>query len=183
MLGPTGIGGLWGRYELLAELPPFLGGGEMVDIVTMASTTYAEPPHRFEAGTLPIAQAIGLGAAVDYLSALGLGRAARHEHLLTEYALARLAEIPGLRVIGPPTADGRGAAISFALPGIHPHDTGQLLDERGVAVRVGQHCARPVCLRYGVPATTRMSAHVYTSTAEIDALVEGLEAVVRFFSK
>jgi cysteine desulfurase/selenocysteine lyase len=183
MLGPTGIGGLWGRYELLAELPPFLGGGEMVDIVTMASTTYAEPPHRFEAGTPPIAQAIGLGAAVDYLSALGLGRAARHEHLLTEYALARLAEIPGLRVIGPPTAEGRGAAISFALPGIHPHDTGQLLDERGVAVRVGQHCARPVCLRYGVPATTRMSAHVYTSTAEIDALVEGLEAVVRFFSK
>ncbi len=183
MLGPTGIGGLWGRYDLLAELPPFLGGGEMVDVVTMAATTYAQPPHRFEAGTPPIAQAVGLGAAVDYMTSLGIGRIARHEHLITEYALARLAEIPGLRVIGPPTAEGRGAAISFALPGIHPHDTGQLLDERGIAVRVGQHCARPVCLRYDVPATTRMSAHVYTTTQEIDALVEGLHTVVRFFSK
>ncbi len=183
MLGPTGIGGLWGRYDLLAELPPFNGGGEMVDIVTMAKTTYAVPPHRFEAGTPPIAQAVGLGAAIDYLSELGIGRAARHEHLITEYALGRLAEVPGLKVIGPPTAEGRGAAISFALKGIHPHDTGQLLDECGIAVRVGQHCARPVCLRYGVPATTRMSAHVYTSTQEIDALVEGLNTVVRFFSK
>jgi cysteine desulfurase/selenocysteine lyase len=183
MLGPTGIGGLWGRYELLAELPPFLGGGEMVDVVTMDATTYAVPPHRFEAGTPPIAQAVGLGAAVEYLSALGIGRVARHEHLITQYALARLGEIPGLRVIGPPTAEARGAAISFALPGVHPHDAGQLLDERGIAVRVGQHCARPVCLRYGVPATTRLSAHVYTSTAEIDALVEGLHTVQRFFSK
>jgi cysteine desulfurase/selenocysteine lyase len=183
MLGPTGIGGLWGRYDLLAELPPFLGGGEMVDVVTMARTTYAAPPHRFEAGTPPIAQAVGLGAAVDYLSALGIGRIARHEHLITEYALSRLAEVPGLRVIGPQTAEGRGAAISFALPGIHPHDTGQLLDERGIAVRVGQHCARPVCLRYDVPATTRLSAHVYTTTEEIDALMEGLQTVVRFFSK
>ena len=183
MLGPTGIGGLWGRYDLLAELPPFLGGGEMVDVVTMAASTYSAPPHRFEAGTPPIAQAVGLGAAVDYLSALGIGRVARHEHLITEYALDRLAEVPGLRVIGPPTAEGRGAAISFALPGIHPHDIGQLLDERGIAVRVGQHCARPVCLRYQVPATSRMSAHVYTTTEEIDALVEGLQTVVRFFSK
>ncbi len=183
MLGPTGIGGLWGRYDLLAELPPFLGGGEMVDVVTMEGTSYAAPPHRFEAGTPPIAQAVGLGAAVDYLSALGIGRAARHEHLLTEYALGRLAEVAGLRVIGPADAQGRGAAISFALPGVHPHDTGQLLDERGIAVRVGQHCARPVCLRYGVPATTRMSAHVYTSTAEIDALVEGLDTVLTFFSR
>jgi cysteine desulfurase/selenocysteine lyase len=183
MLGPTGIGGLWGRYELLAELPPFQGGGEMVDVVTMGTTTYAAPPHRFEAGTPPIAQAVGLGAAVDYLSALGIGRVARHEHLLTEYALGRLSEVPDLRVIGPAGAEDRGAAISFALKGIHPHDTGQLLDERGIAVRVGQHCARPVCLRYGVPATTRMSAHVYTTTEEIDALVEGLHTVRRFFSK
>jgi cysteine desulfurase/selenocysteine lyase len=183
MLGPTGIGGLWGRYDLLAELPPFQGGGEMVDAVTMGATTYATPPHRFEAGTPPIAQAVGLGAAVDYLSTLGLGRVARHEHLITEYALGRLSEVPDLRVIGPSTAAGRGASISFALKGIHPHDVGQLLDERGIAVRVGQHCARPVCLRYGVPATTRMSAHVYTTTAEIDALVEGLQTVRRFFSK
>jgi cysteine desulfurase/selenocysteine lyase len=183
MLGPTGIGGLWGRYDLLAELPPFQGGGEMVDVVTMAGTTYATPPHRFEAGTPPIAQAVGLGAAVDYMTGLGIGRMARHEHLITEYALGRLSEVPDLRVIGPPTAEGRGASISLALKGIHPHDTGQLLDERGIAVRVGQHCARPVCLRYGVPATTRMSAHVYTTTEEIDALVEGLQTVRRFFSK
>jgi cysteine desulfurase/selenocysteine lyase len=149
----------------------------------MGTTTYAAPPHRFEAGTPPIAQAVGLGAAVDYLSALGIGRVARHEHLLTEYALGRLSEVPDLRVIGPAGAEDRGAAISFALKGIHPHDTGQLLDERGIAVRVGQHCARPVCLRYGVPATTRMSAHVYTTTEEIDALVEGLHTVRRFFSK
>ena len=183
MLGPTGIGGIWGRYDLLAELPPFQGGGEMVDVVTMGATTYAAPPHRFEAGTPPIAQAVGLGAAVDYLSAIGLGRVAKHEHLITEYALARLSEVEGLRIIGPATSEGRGASISFALNGIHPHDTGQLLDERGIAVRVGQHCARPVCLRYGVSSTTRMSAHVYTTTEEIDALVEGLETVRRFFSR
>ena len=147
-------------------------------------TTYAAPPHRFEAGTPPIAQAVGLGAAVDYL----IGARHRPDRRATSTRSpptrwSRLAEVPGLRVIGPATAEGRGAAISFALKGIHPHDIGQLLDERGIAVRVGQHCARPVCLRYGVPATTRLSAHVYTTHGEVDALVEGLQTVQRFFSK
>jgi len=188
MCGPTGVGVLWGRHELLAVMPPFLGGGEMIELVTMDASTYAAPPHRFEAGTPMIAQAVGLGAAVDYLAGLpgGMAAVAAHEHALTEYALGALAEVPGLRIIGPTTAVDRGAAISFLLAGadgraIHPHDVGQVLDEQGIAVRVGHHCARPVCLRYGVPATTRASFALYTTTAEIDALVEGLAGVRRFF--
>ncbi len=183
MLGPTGIGVLWGRYELLAELPPFLGGGEMIELVEMSGSTFAGPPHRFEAGTPPIAQVVGIGAAADYLRALGMDAVEAHERLITSYALDRLSEVPGLRVIGPPTPEGRGGAISFALPGVHPHDVGQLLDESGIAVRVGQHCARPVCVRYSVPATTRASFAVYTTTAEVDALVEGLSRVQRLFSR
>jgi len=183
MLGPTGIGVLWGRYELLAELPPFLGGGEMIELVEMSGSTFAGPPHRFEAGTPPIAQVVGIGAAADYLRALGMDAVEAHERLITSYALDRLGDVPGLRVIGPPTPEGRGGAISFALPGIHPHDVGQLLDESGIAVRVGQHCARPVCVRYSVPATTRASFAVYTTTAEVDALVEGLSRVQRLFSR
>ncbi|MFB4195295.1 cysteine desulfurase [Streptomyces carpaticus] len=181
MCGPTGIGVLWGRHELLEDLPPFLGGGEMIETVSMNSSTYAPAPHKFEAGTPPIAQAIGLGAAVDYLSGIGMDRIAAHEHALTEYALARLAEVPELRIIGPATAEDRGAAISFTLGDIHPHDVGQVLDEQGIAVRVGHHCARPVCLRYGIPATTRASFYLYTSPAEVDALIDGLEYVRRFF--
>ncbi|HMA47386.1 MAG TPA: cysteine desulfurase [Frankiaceae bacterium] len=186
MCGPTGIGVLWGRHELLAAMPPFLGGGEMIELVTMEGSTYAAPPHRFEAGTPMIAQAVGLGAAVDYLSELGMDAVAAHEHQLTAYALAQLATVDGLRVIGPPTAAARGGAISFVLAGpdgraLHPHDVGQVLDELGIAVRVGHHCARPVCLRYGVPATTRASFHLYTTRAEVDALVEGLRHVKRFF--
>ncbi|GAA2044061.1 cysteine desulfurase [Streptomyces cheonanensis] len=181
MCGPTGIGVLWGRHELLEDLPPFLGGGEMIETVSMNSSTYAPAPHKFEAGTPPIAQAVGLGAAVDYLSGIGMDRIAAHEHALTEYALARLAEVPELRIIGPATAEDRGAAISFTLGDIHPHDVGQVLDEQGIAVRVGHHCARPVCLRYGIPATTRASFYLYTSPAEVDALVDGLEYVRRFF--
>ena len=186
MCGPTGIGVLWGRRELLESMPPFLGGGEMIKVVTMSESTYADPPHRFEAGTPMIAQAVGLGAAVDYLTGLGMDAVAAHEHEITAYALKRLAEVPGLRVIGPQTAEDRGGAISFVLTGpdgrmVHPHDVGQVLDEQGIAVRVGHHCARPVCLRYNVPATTRASFHLYTTTAEIDALVEGLEQVRRFF--
>jgi len=183
MLGPTGIGVLWGRYDLLAELPPFLGGGEMIELVEMSGSTFAAPPHRFEAGTPPIAQVVGIGAAADYLRALGMDAVEAHERLITSYALDRLGDVPGLRVIGPPTPEGRGGAISFALPGIHPHDVGQLLDESGIAVRVGQHCARPVCVRYSVPATTRASFAVYTTTAEVDALVEGLSRVQRLFSR
>ncbi|WP_329140634.1 cysteine desulfurase [Streptomyces sp. NBC_01476] len=181
MLGPTGIGALWGRQELLEDLPPFLGGGEMIETVSMHSSTYAPAPHKFEAGTPPIAQAIGLGVAVDYLTALGMDKVAAHEHAITDYAIGRLLEVPDLRIIGPATGEDRGAAISFTLGDIHPHDVGQVLDEQGIAVRVGHHCARPVCLRYGIPATTRASFYLYSSPAEVDALVDGLEQVWNFF--
>ncbi|TAM92458.1 MAG: cysteine desulfurase [Jatrophihabitans sp.] len=181
MYGPTGVGVLWGRYDLLAGLPPFLGGGEMIETVDMTGTTFAAPPHRFEAGTPMIAQAVGLGAAVDYLSALGMENVAAHEHALLEYALPRLAEVEGLRIIGPATAVDRGATISFTLAGVHPHDVAQLLDEGGIAVRAGHHCARPVCVRYGIPATTRASFGVYTTTEEIDALVAGVRRVGEVF--
>ncbi|MHB2024246.1 MAG: cysteine desulfurase [Mycobacteriales bacterium] len=182
-LGPTGIGALWARLELLEALPPFLGGGEMIEEVTMARSTYAPPPHKFEAGTPPIAQAVGLGAAIDYLSEIGMGEVFAHEQALTAYALDALASVPGLRVIGPANVVDRGGIISFTLGSLHPHDVGQVLDEAGIAVRVGHHCARPVCLRYGVAATTRMSVHVYSTTAEIDALVAGLHSVLRFFGE
>jgi cysteine desulfurase/selenocysteine lyase len=182
MLGPTGIGVLWGRADLLESLPPFLGGGEMIDEVTMAGSTWATLPHKYEAGTPPIAEAVGIGAAVDYLTELGMDNVRDHEHGLTAYALEQLQAVDGLRIIGPPTPDERGGAISFALDGVHPHDVGQLLDEVGVAVRVGHHCARPACLRYGVPATTRASFHVYSTTADVDRLVEGLDRVQSFFA-
>jgi cysteine desulfurase / selenocysteine lyase len=181
MLGPTGVGVLWGRGELLARMPPFLGGGEMIELVEMARSTFAAPPHRFEAGTPMIAQAIGLAAAVDYLGEIGMAAVHAHELEVTGYALERLSEVPNLRLIGPADLTDRGGAISFALGDLHPHDVGQVLDEFGVAVRVGHHCARPVCLRYGVPATTRASFHLYTTTAEVDALVRGLHHVNRFF--
>jgi cysteine desulfurase/selenocysteine lyase len=183
MCGPTGIGVLWGRADLLESLPPFLGGGEMIDEVTMAGSTWAVLPHKFEAGTPMIAEAVGLGAAIDYLTDLGMDNVRAHERELTSYALDKLQQVEGLRIIGPTTAEDRGGAISFALDGIHPHDVGQLLDELGIAVRVGHHCARPACLRYGVPATTRASVHLYTATADIDALVEGLDHVRRFFQR
>jgi cysteine desulfurase/selenocysteine lyase len=181
MCGPTGIGVLWGRQQLLDQLPPFLGGGEMIELVTMQRSTYAALPHKFEAGTPPVAQAVGLGAAVDYLSGLGMDRVAEHEHAITAYALDRLQAVDGLRVIGPTTPDARGAAISFVLGDLHPHDVGQVLDEMGIAVRVGHHCARPVCERFGVPATTRASFHLYSTFGEVDALIDGLDQVRRFF--
>ncbi|WAL74306.1 cysteine desulfurase [Kitasatospora sp. YST-16] len=181
MLAPTGIGVLWGRQELLEDLPPFLGGGEMIETVTMGSSTYAPAPHKFEAGTPPIAQAVGLGAAIDYLSAIGMDKVAAHEHAITAYAIDRLLEVPDLRIIGPRTAVDRGAAISFTLGDIHPHDVGQVLDEQGIAVRVGHHCARPVCLRYGIPATTRASFYLYSTPGEVDALIDGLHHVRNFF--
>lgn len=181
MLAPTGIGVLWGRLGLLEELPPFLGGGEMIETVTMSASTYAPAPHKFEAGTPPIAQAVGLGAAIDYLDAIGMDKVAAHEHALTAYAIEALNAVEGLEIIGPKTAEMRGAAISFQFGDLHPHDVGQVLDEQGIAVRVGHHCARPVCLRYGVPATTRASFYLYSTPAEVDALVAGLEHVRRFF--
>ncbi|MCU1678203.1 MAG: Cysteine desulfurase, partial [Frankiales bacterium] len=183
MLAPTGIGVLWARRSLLDALPPFLGGGEMISEVTMASSTYAEPPHKFEAGTPPIAEAIGLGAAIRYLDGIGMAEIARHEAAITSYTLDALRSVDQLRIIGPDSTADRGGSISFAIKGIHPHDVGQLLDQYGVAVRVGQHCARPVCVRFGVPATTRASFALYTTTAEIDALVEGLGHVRTFFGR
>jgi cysteine desulfurase/selenocysteine lyase len=183
LYGPTGVGVLWGRYELLAELPPFLGGGEMIETVDMTGTTYAAPPHRFEAGTPMIAQAVGLGAAIDYVSALGMEDIAAHEHELVEYALPRLAAVDGVRIIGPSDTADRGATIAFTLAGVHPHDVAQLLDEQGVAVRAGHHCARPVCVRYGIPATTRASFGIYTTIEEIDALVAGVERVKEMFAR
>jgi cysteine desulfurase/selenocysteine lyase len=183
MCGPTGIGVLWGRYDLLANLPPFLGGGEMIEVVEMSGSTYAPPPHRFEAGTPPIAQAVGLGAAIDYLSAIGMDRIVAHERAITGYALERLTEVGGVRVIGPATIDARGGAISLVVDGVHPHDVSQVLDARGVAVRAGHHCARPVCQRFGVAATTRASFYLYTTPQEVDALIDGLHEVVRFFGE
>jgi cysteine desulfurase/selenocysteine lyase len=181
MCGPTGIGVLWGRSELLAAMPPVLGGGSMIETVTMARTTFAAPPARFEAGTPPIAEAIGLGAAVDYLSGLGMEAIHRHEQEITAYALRALAEVPGMSVFGPGTPEGRGGTVSFGVDGIHPHDVGQVLDALGVEVRVGHHCARPVCARFGVAAMTRASFYLYTTTDEIDALVRGLEQVRKVF--
>jgi cysteine desulfurase / selenocysteine lyase len=180
--GPTGVGVLWGRYDLLAQLPPFLGGGEMIETVAMTGSTYAAPPHRFEAGTPMIAQAAALGVAVEWLGNLGMENVREYEHELVSYALSELSGVPGLRIVGPTTSVSRGATISFTLDGIHPHDVAQLLDEQGIAVRAGHHCARPVCLRYGIPATTRASFGVYTTADEIDALVRGLDRVRGVFA-
>jgi cysteine desulfurase/selenocysteine lyase len=181
LVGPTGIGVLWGRYDLLAELPPFLGGGEMIETVTMERSTFAGPPHRFEAGTPPIAQSVGLGAAVDYLSAIGMDNIAAHEQEITAYALGRLQEINGLTVVGAKDAVNRGGAISFTLDGVHPHDVAQIVDSRGVAVRAGHHCAKPAHQRFGVQSTTRASFYLYTTTDEIDALVDALLFTKSYF--
>jgi cysteine desulfurase/selenocysteine lyase len=181
VVGPTGIGVLWGRGELLAQLPPFLGGGEMIETVTMARSTYAGIPHRFEAGTPPIVEAVGLGAAVDYLSTVGMEAIHRHEQAITAYALDGLATVPGLKVLGPLDATQRGGAISFEIDGVHPHDVAQVLDSRGVAVRAGHHCAKPAHARFGVQSSTRMSSYLYTTPAEIDALVDALNYTRSYF--
>lgn len=181
MCGPTGVGVLWGRGELLAGMPPFLGGGSMIETVSMERSTYAPPPARFEAGTPPIAQAVGLGAAVDYLSGVGMAAVRAHEQDLTGYALAALATVPDLRVYGPTGTQDRGGIVSFELAGIHPHDVGQVLDSLGVEVRVGHHCAQPVCRRYGVASMTRASFYLYNTRGEVDALVRGLERVRKVF--
>jgi cysteine desulfurase / selenocysteine lyase len=181
VVGPTGIGVIWGRREVLDALPPFLGGGEMIETVTMERSTYAPVPHKFEAGTPPIVEAVGLGAAVDYLSDLGMGAVHAHEQAITAYALEGLATVPGLTVLGPLDATQRGGAISFEIPGVHPHDVATVLDTRGVAVRAGHHCAKPAHARFGVQSSTRMSSYVYTTPAEIDALVEALEYTRRYF--
>jgi cysteine desulfurase/selenocysteine lyase len=173
-VGPTGIGVLWGRREVLDALPPFLGGGEMIETVTMERSTYAGIPHKFEAGTPPIVEAIGLGAALDYLGHVGMEAIHAHEQAITGYALAGLQTVPGLTVLGPLDAAERGGAISFELEGVHPHDVATVLDTRGLAVRAGHHCAKPAHARFGVQSSTRMSSYLYTTPAEIDALVDGL---------
>ena len=179
--GPTGVGVLWGRYDLLAALPPFLGGGEMIETVAMEGSTFAAPPHRFEAGTPMIAQAVALGTAIEYLTDHGLDEIRAHESELTGYALEQLQGIDGVRIVGPRENVDRGATISFVVDGVHPHDIAQLLDERGIAVRAGHHCARPVCVRYGIPATTRASFGMYSTRAEVDALVAGVRNVMEVF--
>ncbi len=181
MVGPTGIGVLWGKHELLASLPPFLGGGEMIETVTMERSTFAPPPARFEAGTPPIAQAVGLAAAADYLDALGMDAVAAHEQQVTAYALERLQEVPGLTIVGPTEPVDRGGAISFTLGAIHPHDVAQVLDSRGVAIRAGHHCAKPAHLRFGVQSTVRASFYLYTTPDEIDLLADGLRATQQYF--
>ncbi|GAA1712651.1 cysteine desulfurase [Fodinicola feengrottensis] len=181
MLGPTGVGVLWGRYDLLAAMPPFLTGGSMIEVVRMEGTTFAAPPQRFEAGVPNIAQVIGLGAAVDYLTEVGMANVAEHEKQLTAYALDAVESLPGVRVIGPPTNVARGGAVSFVVDGIHPHDVGQVLDDQGVEVRVGHHCAWPIVRRFNIPATTRATFYLYNSTEDIDALVAGIERAQRFF--
>jgi cysteine desulfurase/selenocysteine lyase len=181
LLGPSGVGVLWGRRELLDAMPPFLGGGSMIEVVRMEGSTYAAAPERFEAGTPVISQAVGLAAACDYLSALGLDKVAEHEKALTARLLEGLRRIDGVRVIGPDSMEMRGSAVSFTVEGVHPHDVGQSLDDLGIAVRVGHHCAATVCSRYGVPATARASSYLYNTAGDIDTLLEGLEQVKAFW--
>lgn len=181
MLGPTGIGVLWGRMELLDEMEPFEGGGEMIDEVGLFESTWAPVPHKFEAGTPPIVEAIGLGAAVDYLTDLGMDAVRKHDTELTVYALEQLATVPHVTVYGPTDLNIRGGTISFTLGDIHPHDLSTILDENGVAVRAGHHCARPLMDHLGIPATARASFSVYSSSDEVDRLVAGLELAAKLF--
>ncbi|MGH3931442.1 MAG: cysteine desulfurase [Pseudonocardiaceae bacterium] len=181
MLGPSGIGVLYGRRELLEALPPFLTGGSMIELVKMEGSTYAPPPQRFEAGVPMTSQAVGLGAAVDYLSGVGMDRIAEHEHTLTQQTLAGLSEFDGLRIIGPTDTERRGGAVSFVLDDVHAHDAGQVLDDLGIAVRVGHHCAWPLHRRFGIAATVRASFALYNTPAEVEALLAGVHEVRRFF--
>jgi cysteine desulfurase / selenocysteine lyase len=181
MCGPTGIGVLWGRRDLLEEMPPFLGGGEMIETVWMERSTFAPPPHKFEAGTMPIAEAAALAAAVGYLGEVGLPALREYEHGLVSRALEALGEIGGLRILGPAEPVDRGAAISFTVDGVHPHDMSQVLDSRGIAVRAGHHCAWPLHRAMGVQASTRASFYLYNTDEEVDALTAGIREAQRFF--
>ncbi|HET7078557.1 MAG TPA: cysteine desulfurase [Chloroflexia bacterium] len=180
MLGPTGIGCLYGRRSLLEAMPPYQGGGDMIRRVTLERSTWNDLPWKFEAGTPAIAEAIGLGAAVDYLSALGMDNVRAHEQQLVAYALDRLATVPGLRVLGPPAAE-RGGVAAFSLGEIHPHDIASLLDQRGIAIRAGHHCCQPIMDYYDVPALARASFYIYNTEADVDRLVEGLHFVREVF--
>jgi cysteine desulfurase/selenocysteine lyase len=180
MLGPTGIGALYGRKRLLENMPPFLGGGEMIKTVHLNSFTPNSLPHKFEAGTPAIAEAVGFGAAVDYLNNLGMAAVAAHEQELIAYTLERLEEIPGLKVFGPPAAK-KGGVAAFTLEGVHPHDIAQILDRSGVAVRAGHHCAQPLHEKFGITATARASFYLYSLKEEVDKLVEGIYQVKEIF--
>ncbi|RYE10681.1 MAG: cysteine desulfurase [Hyphomicrobiales bacterium] len=180
LYGPTGIGVLYGRYDLLAAMQPYQGGGEMIDTVTLDNVTYNEPPHRFEAGTPPIVQAIGLGAAIDYVTLLGRDAIAAHEREVAAYASERLKRINSLRLIG--DAPGKGGIFSFELKGAHAHDVATILDRYGIAVRAGTHCAMPLLTRFGVTSTCRASLALYSGKDDIDALVEGIEKAQKFFA-
>ena len=181
MCGPTGIGALYGRRELLEEMPPFMGGGEMIKRVQFDSFTVTELPSKFEAGTPPIAQAVGFGAAVDYISNLGMPAIRQHEQEMIERALDQLEEVPGVRIYGP-AAEHKGAVAAFTLSDAHPHDIAEILDRRGVAVRAGHHCAMPLHEKLGLPATTRASFYLYNTPDEIDSLIEGLYDVKKVFA-
>ncbi|MFF5991762.1 cysteine desulfurase [Prauserella flavalba] len=181
MLAPSGIGVLYGRRELLEAMPPFLTGGSMIELVRMEGSTFAPPPQKFEAGVPMTSQAVGLGAAVDYLNAIGMDRVAAHEHRLAERALNGLKEIPGVRIIGPPDTVDRGATVAFVVDGVHPHDAGQVLDSLGIAVRVGHHCAWPLHRSCGIPATVRATFYLYNELSEVDELVNGVREAQRFF--
>ncbi|PFG35803.1 cysteine desulfurase [Flavimobilis soli] len=180
MLGPTGVGALYGRRELLHAMPPVTTGGSMVEVVTMTDTTYAPPPQRFEAGTQPVAQAVAMGAAADYLRELGMEGVLAHERALAA-ELLQIRDVPGVRIIGPTDASDRLAVVSFVVDGVHAHDVGQVLDDAGIAVRVGHHCAQPLHRRFGVAATARASASVYTTSDEVAAFRESLAGVRTFF--
>ena len=180
MCGPTGIGALYGKAGLLEAMPPFLGGGDMIKEVKLRSFRPNSLPHKFEAGTPAIAEAIGFGAAVDYLSSIGMEAISAHEHEITEYAIERLKEIPGVKVYGP-TPDKKGGVASFTLVGVHPHDVAQILDEDGIAVRAGHHCAQPLHERFNIPATSRASFYLYNTKSEVDLLVNGIYKVKEIF--
>ncbi len=180
MLGPTGIGVLYGKAALLDAMPPFLGGGDMIKTVHLRSFLPNTVPHKFEAGTPAIAEAVGFGAAVDYLSSLGMDKVAAHEHEIIAYALERLEEVPGLQLFGP-SAEHKGGVASFVFDGVHPHDVAQILDRDGIAVRAGHHCAQPLHEKFGIPATTRASFYVYSTKPEVDKLIEGLYEVKKIF--
>ncbi|MGQ9613368.1 cysteine desulfurase [Chloroflexus sp.] len=182
MCGPTGIGVLWGRREVLQAMPPFLGGGSMIDLVELDHSTFAAIPARFEAGTPAIGEAIALGEAADYLQEVGLATIHQYEQELTAYALERLATVPGMTVYGPPAGSDRGGAVSFSLEGVHPHDVAAVLDQEGVAVRAGHHCAQPLHRVLDVPATTRASFYLYNLPEEIDRLVAGLHKTRQLFA-
>jgi cysteine desulfurase / selenocysteine lyase len=182
MLGPSGIGVLWGRRELLEAMPPFVTGGSMIEVVRMEGSTFLPPPERFEAGVPAAAQAVGLAAACDYLDALGMPAVAAHEEALTARALDALSGIPGVRILGPLTTEHRGGAVSFTVEGIHPHDVGQVLDELGIAVRTGHHCAWPLHRALGAASSTRATFYVYNTPGEVDALADGVRQAQKFFA-